>query len=123
MKKLRILIVDDHPRFINALKFILSDSFEDKIQSIDVASNGSECIEILSDKVVDLIFMDIDMPVMNGIEATQIITSNYRDLIVIALSFHTDMKYIVKMIEAGARNYIIKEEISKDLLSGVLEKI
>jgi DNA-binding NarL/FixJ family response regulator len=122
MKKFRILIVDDHPHFINALKFMLNDSFEKNIQSIDVANNGSECIDLLSEKIIDLIFMDIDMPVMNGIETTHIINNNYRDMVVIALSFHADMKYIIQMIEAGARSYIIKEEINKDTLAGIFEK-
>ncbi|NJM16440.1 MAG: response regulator transcription factor [Bacteroidales bacterium] len=119
MKKLRILLVDDHPQFINAMKFILTDSFMDKIESIDIANNGEECLEVLEKKLIDLIFMDIDMPVMNGIEATKIATATYRDIKIIALSFHTDMKYIIKMIEAGARSYIIKEEINRDALVSV----
>lgn len=123
MRKIRILIVDDHPHFINALKFMLSDAFEDRIHSIDEAHNGSECIDKLSEKMIDLIFMDIDMPVMNGIETTKIVSNMYRDPVIIALSFHADMKYIVQMIEAGARNYIVKEEISKEHLAVVFEKI
>ncbi len=122
MKKYRILLVDDHPHFINALKFLILDFFEDKVESIDIASNGQECLDILSEKVIDIVFMDIDMPVMNGIKATKIASDIYRSLIIIALSFHTDMNYVIQMIEAGARSYIVKEEINRELLSNVFEK-
>ena len=122
MKKYRILLVDDHPHFINALKFLILDFFEDKVETIDVAYNGEECLEILSKKVIDIVFMDIDMPVMNGIKATKIASDTYRSLVIIALSFHTDMNYVIQMIEAGARSYIVKEEINRELLSNVFEK-
>ena len=121
MIKYKILIVDDHQQFVEAFKFMLLDYFEDSIDTIDIATNGQECLDILSKKFIDLIFMDIDMPVMNGIEATRQAINQYRDLKIIALSFHSDMKYIVQMIEAGARSYIVKEEINKKSLQGVFE--
>lgn len=116
------MLVDDHPQFVEALKFILFDYFSDKIDFIDVARNGEECLDQLKQKYFDFIFMDIDMPIMNGIEATKRLVEKYRDIVIIALSFHADMKYIIQMIEAGARSYIIKEEINKDLLEKVLKK-
>lgn len=122
MKRYRILLVDDHAQFLSALKFLIVDTFNEEIESIDTACNGKECLDILSKKVVDIVFMDIDMPIMNGIETTKIASETYRNLIIIALSFHSDMKYVIQMIEAGARSYIIKEEVNKDLLSSVLEK-
>jgi CheY-like chemotaxis protein len=121
MIKLKILIVDDHKQFVEAFKFMLLDYFENNIESIDIAANGQECLDILGKKFIDLIFMDIDMPVMNGIEATRMAIHQYRDLKIIALSFHSDMKYIVQMIEAGARSYIVKEEINKKSLQGIFE--
>jgi len=121
MIKYKILIVDDHQQFVEAFKFMLLDYFEDNIESIDIASNGQECLDILGKKFIDLIFMDIDMPIMNGIEATRNAINQYRDLKIIALSFHSDMKYIVQMIEAGARSYIVKEEINKKSLQGIFE--
>ena len=120
MEKYKILLVDDHPHFVKALKFMLLDYFEDKIESIDVATNGEECINVLREKYIDIIFMDIDMPIMNGVDATKEAINLCRNLVVIALSFHAEMKYIIKMIEAGARNYIIKEEINKEILEKYL---
>jgi DNA-binding NarL/FixJ family response regulator len=117
MKKLKILIVDDNPHFINALKYMISDYFEDRVESIAEAFDGAD---LMKKKVFDMVFMDINMPVMNGIEATREATRMFRNLIVIAVSFHSEMNYIVQMIEAGARSYIIKDEICKETLDKVL---
>jgi DNA-binding NarL/FixJ family response regulator len=57
---------------------------------------------------------------MNGIVATKEATTLYRNLVVIAISFHSEMKFVVQMIEAGARSYIIKDEISKESLERAL---
>jgi YesN/AraC family two-component response regulator len=120
MKKLKILIVDDNPHFINALKYMIYDFFEERVDNITEAFDGAECLELLKKKVFDLVFMDINMPVMNGIDATREATRMFRNLIVIAVSFHSEMKYVVQMIEAGARSYIVKDEISKESLEKVL---
>ena len=64
--------------------------------------------------------MDINMPKINGIAATREATALYRNLVVIAISFHSEMKFVVQMIEAGARSYIIKDEINKESLERAL---
>jgi len=120
-KKQKILIVDDNPHFINALKFILLDNFKDKIDIIYTANNGQEALDMLNEFNIDTVFMDINMPVMNGIDATSMATNKYRGLIVIAVSFHSEMKYVVQMLEAGARSYVVKDEINADALKKVLE--
>jgi len=99
---------------------MLTDFFSDRIEKISEACNGNECLEILRNQIFDMVFMDISMPVMNGIEATREATRLYRNLIVIAVSFHSEMNYIVQMIEAGARSYLIKDEINKESLEKVL---
>jgi DNA-binding NarL/FixJ family response regulator len=116
MKKHKILIVDDNPHFINALKYMITDLFEERVESINEAHDGAECLTMLKQKVYDLVFMDINMPGMGGVEATRQATRLYRNLIVIAVSFHSEMKYIIQMIEAGARTYLIKDEICKESL-------
>ena len=120
MKKLKILIVDDNPHFVNALQFMLLDYFNERIESIITASDGQECLDLLKGKVCDFIFMDINMPKMNGIETTRQISMLYRNIIVVAVSFHSEMKFVVQMIEAGARSYIIKDEISRESLEKAL---
>lgn len=120
MKKQKILIADDNPHFAKALKFMLIDSFQDQIDEITIVKDGDECLEELNNKIYDTVFMDINMPKMSGIEATREATQLYRNIIIIAVSFHSEMKYIIQMIEAGARSYIIKDEISKETLEKAL---
>ncbi len=120
MKKLKVLIVDDNPHFCSALKFMLMDSFNDRIETVVIANDGYECLDELSNSIYDLVFMDINMPKMNGIETTRQATLLYRNLVIIAISFHSEMKFIVQMIEAGARSYIIKDEINKNVLEKAL---
>jgi len=116
MKKLKVLIVDDNPHFCNALKFMLFDSFEERIEFINIVNDGEECLSELKCNIYDIVFMDINMPKINGIAATREATALYRNLVVIAISFHSEMKFVVQMIEAGARSYIIKDEINKESL-------
>lgn len=120
MRRQKVLIVDDNPHFANALKFLLLDSFDDKIENVAIVGDGDECLSALYNNIYDMVFMDINMPKKNGIDTTKEITQLYRNLVVIAVSFHSEMKYVVKMIEAGARSYIIKDEINKDSLERAL---
>jgi len=120
MKKQKVLIADDNPHFAKALKFMLLDSFQDRIEDINTVKDGEECLKELNRKIYDMVFMDINMPKINGIEATREATTIYRNLVVVAVSFHSEMKYIVQMIEAGARSYIIKDEICRDSLEKAL---
>lgn len=120
MKKQKILIADDNPHFSKALKFMLLDSFQDQVDEIKIVKDGDECLCELNKRIYDTVFMDINMPKVSGIEATREATQAYRNLVIIAVSFHSEMKYIVQMIEAGARSYIIKDEISKETLEKAL---
>ncbi len=109
-----VLIVDDNKQFLEAFKFFLQENFSDRIEEIFEVSNGQECLDILKRNAIDIVFMDFEMPVMNGVEATKIIVDLYRNLKVVAVSFHSELEDMEKMLEAGARNYIIKEEISPE---------
>ena len=120
MRKQKVLIVDDNPHFAKALKFMLLDSFLDRIEDVFIVKDGDECLSALHETIYDMVFMDINMPKKNGIDTTKEVTQLYRNLVVVAVSFHSEMKYVVQMIEAGARSYIIKDEISRDSLEKAL---
>lgn len=121
MKKLNILLVDDNNHFRQALKYMVEESSKERIDKIYQANNGNEALTILKKQHVDVVFMDIEMPEMNGIEATRKATEFNRFLTIIALSFHQEMEYVMQMLEAGARNYIIKEDINTETLKRVFD--
>ncbi|HEY9124222.1 MAG TPA: response regulator transcription factor [Bacteroidales bacterium] len=123
MKKLNVLLVDDNQHFRQALKYMVEESNKEKINNIYQAGSGSEALNILQMQHIDLVFMDIDMPDMNGIETTRKAIELNRFLTIVALSFHQEMQYIMKMLEAGARNYIIKEDICTDSIKKVFDTV
>jgi len=115
-----ILIVDDNKEFREAFKFIIEENLSGKYDHIYEAENGAECLRKIKTETIDIVFMDKQMPVMDGIEATKIIVDQYRNIKVIAVSFHSELDDIKSMLEAGARNYIVKEEISPETIANCL---
>jgi len=120
VKKYRILIVDDNKKFLQAFRFLLEEAIGDRIMLLEEAYNGQECLDTIEKQTMDVIFMDINMPVMDGIEATKKANLLYRDINIIAVSFHDEMKFIKQMIEAGAKNYVIKEDLNKSILEKII---
>ena len=114
---MKILLVDDHKLIRDALKSYFEDDPE--IEIIEEAGNGQEALILLKENTVDVVMMDISMPVMDGIECTQHITEEYPEIKVLALSMMNDGQFIKKMLNAGAVGYILKnsseEEIRKAL--------
>ena len=107
MKKIKIILVDDHQMFREGLKFVLSQIHEFEI--IGEASNGQEYIDLLENISPDVVLMDIGMPVMDGIQATERTTKEYPTINVIALSMFSDQEYYHKMVAAGVKGFLIKE--------------
>jgi CheY-like chemotaxis protein len=121
MRKFNALLVDDNKHFLEAFEFMLSDVMGDRITNIYKVMNGAECLKFLENNSVDIIFMDLDMPVMNGIQTTKVIIDKYRFISVVAVSFHNEMQSIRDMIEAGARNYLIKEDINRESINRIFD--
>ncbi len=117
-RKLKVILVDDQVNFRNVLKTILPTISD--VEIIAEAGNGEEFLEIIKKQIPDVVFMDIEMPVMNGIDATRIAMTKYRNLNIIALSFHGDFDNVSKMLSAGARNYMVKDEMDMETLEKVL---
>lgn len=113
--EIQIIIVDDHKIFIDGLKTLLSQT--DKFKVIAEASNGIELLKILNSVKPDIVLMDISMPEMDGIEATEKALLKYPDLKVITLSSYNDHIYYYKMIKAGVQGFVLKmsgqEELEK----------
>lgn len=107
MKGYDIIIVDDHALFRSGLHLLLDNL--DIVNNIYEASDGIEFLNNLSKHSVDIVLMDIDMPKMDGVEATQKALVEYPELKIIALSMYGDEEYYYKMINAGVKGFLLKD--------------
>jgi len=105
-EKPNIIIVDDHLIFRQGLKSIIT--LENIANVIGEASNGIELIQLLTHLKPDVVLMDIDMPHMNGLEATEKAIEIMPDLKIIAFSMFSDEEYYYKMIDRGVKGFILK---------------
>ncbi|MGC8802392.1 MAG: response regulator [Bacteroidales bacterium] len=109
---IRIVLADDHTLFRNGLKLLLSNNTD--MQVVGEASDGKELLSLLERIPCDVVLMDIEMPSINGFEATRTITMQYPTTRVISLSMYGEEEYYYRMIEAGARGFLLKSsEISE----------
>lgn len=113
MEKHKIIIVDDHQLFRNGLKFILNEI--SNIQVVGEASNGQEFLDLLEYEIPDLVLMDINMPVMNGVTAAKIALKNHPDLNILVLSMYGETEYYNTMIDIGVKGFILKDVDNKEL--------
>ena len=106
MKVRKIILVDDKAAYRNAVKELLKKL--GKVEIVAEAPDGKTFLEQLKTHSPDIIFMDIEMPEMNGIEATKLAIEQNPDLVIIGLSMYHDEKYIDELIQVGARGYLLK---------------
>ena len=107
MKKVKVLIADDHALMREGLRKILS--IEENIVVVGEAENGDQAIHLAFSLNPDIILMDINMPVANGIEATRTIKRERPEIGVIALTIHDQEEYLFELIKAGVSGYILKD--------------
>ena len=120
--KLRVAIVDDNTFLIAAIKEKLS--FFDDIEIKHTALNGSELLAKLQEnKHIDIILMDIEMPVLNGIETTQMVKQKYPQIKIVMLTAFDNDENIFNAIKAGADGYLLKEINPKDLYDGIQDTL
>ncbi len=117
-----VVIVDDHLLFSKALGQLVN-----KFDNFDVqyySKNGKDCIDKIasSPSHPDIILMDINMPVMNGVEATQHLTTHYSHIKVLVLSMNDDESHVIQMLRAGAKGYLVKD-ISPVVLQRALSEV
>ncbi|MFV0590874.1 MAG: response regulator [Draconibacterium sp.] len=117
MKNTSIIIVDDHKIFRDGL-ILLLDNF-DFVSVVGQAANGEEFLELLETVSSDIVLMDINMPKMNGIEATKQASIKYPDIKIIALTSFADDEYIEQMISAGVEGYMLKRSDIEDFENAI----
>ncbi|MFN8254912.1 MAG: response regulator transcription factor [Bacteroidales bacterium] len=122
--KINLVLVDDHDLFREGLKFLLA-----QVESMNIvgeAATGKEFLTLLETvETPDVVLLDINMPDMNGIEACKLATQKYSELKIIALTMSDGQEYYFKMIQAGARGFVLKtagkntlEQAIKDVMAG-----
>ncbi len=112
-KKHRIIIADDHTLFRQGLKLILEDI--EQIEVIADVANGKELIEITREFLPDLIIMDINMPQVNGIEASRTILQEHPEMKILVVSMYGDEQYYNSVIENGVKGFILKDAENTEL--------
>lgn len=117
IKKLKICIVDDHKLFREGLKLLLST--QDFVRHIYEASSGKEFVENLPLMECDVVLMDIEMPEMNGIEATEKALNLRPGLKVIVLSMYGDEQYYYKMVDAGVKGFVLKSSGIEKVITAI----
>ena len=113
----KIAIIDDHQLFREGVKRILE--FEKSFEVVAEGDDGSEALQLVKTYNPDVVIMDINMPQMNGIEATRELVEKYPDTKVIILSIHDDENYVTHALQTGAEGYLLKEMDADALIDAV----
>ncbi len=117
MGQIRILLADDHTIIRSGLRLLLEQQPDFKV--VAEAGDGREAVELVSRHHPEVTVLDIGMPQLNGIEATQQIVSREPRTQVVILSMHSDEGYVLRALKAGARAYILKNSADADLIRAV----
>ena len=114
---IKIVLADDHKITREGLVNMLNN--QKGMEVAGEAGNGREAIRLARELTPDLVIMDVTMPGLNGIDATRIITSNPRNVRVIALSMYSDKQFVQGMMQAGASGYLLKDCAFEELVHAV----
>ena len=111
--KTRVLLADDHQIVRDGVRSMLNHELD--MEVVGEACDGKEAVQLARELHPDLIIIDINMPGMNGIEATRQICSEMPDVKAIVLSMHSDKRYVLEMLSLGASAYLLKDCAFKEL--------
>lgn len=115
---INVMLVDDHNMIREGIKKLLE--FNGDIKVIAECSNGQECIDQIDNFNIDIILLDINMPVMNGIETLYRLRKNKKDIKVLLLTVHNEVEYLVKATDIGVEGYILKDAGFEELRKAII---
>jgi len=116
-QKIRILLADDHAVVRQGFKLILAS--QPDMEIVGEAGNGREAVALAERLHPDVAVIDVAMPELNGIEATRRMGESAPRTRVLALSMHKDSVYVREILRAGARGYLLKDQVDSDLIAAV----
>ncbi|MDQ3290245.1 MAG: response regulator transcription factor [Bacteroidota bacterium] len=114
---IKILLVDDHKIIRDGIQSLLKD--EPSIEVVGEASNGLEMVDFLPNNPVDVILMDLNMPMMDGFEGTKYVREHYPNIKVLVLSMLDHENYISKVLDLGASGYILKNTGREEMIYAI----
>ena len=116
---IRVLIADDHKIMLAGLRSLLEKQTDFEV--VGEADNGRKAVQMAQEKKPDVVVMDVSMPDLNGIEATTQIIESLPETRVIALSMHSDKRFVMGMLRAGASGYLLKDCASQELANAIVQ--
>jgi two-component system response regulator DegU len=117
LKKTNIVIIDDHQLFREGVKRILD--FEANFEVVAEGDDGTQAVRLVEQHQPDVVIMDINMPTLNGVEATGQLVAQFPETKVIILSIHDDENYVSHALKTGAQGYLLKEMDADQLVEAV----
>jgi DNA-binding NarL/FixJ family response regulator len=114
---MKVLLADDHRIVREGLKSLLAS--QPDLQVIAEASDGRQAVEMARDLSPDVVVMDVAMPQLNGIEATRQLAADQTGMKIVALSMHSDRRYVSEALKAGASGYVLKDGAFDELISAI----
>ena len=119
MDAIKLVIADDHSMIREGLKQLLE--LEGQFKVIAEASDGVECLEILSKEAPDVLLLDINMPNKNGLDVLKELNqSGNRKVKVLVLTVHNEVEYLIKAVELGVDGYVLKDSESSELKKAIM---
>lgn len=116
-KRIKILLVDDHPVVRKGIASCLSQHAN--LEIIGEAADGREALRKAREMLPDIVLMDIDMPHMNGLAVTDLLRKDAPKVKVLILSMHSNTDYVLRIIQSGARGYVLKDASTEELLRAI----
>ena len=117
MAKIKVLLVEDHTILREGIKALLEK--EPGIEVIGEADDGIEAMKAVEKLQPDIVLLDITLPYLNGLEITRKISKRYPGIKVLILTMHNSEEYVIELLTAGAKGYIIKQAAPNELISAI----
>lgn len=114
---IKIVLADDHKIVRDGLRSLIEQ--ESDMEIVAEVEDGREAIKAIGETSPDVVIMDVAMPNLNGVDATRRITSEYPSVKVIALSMHSDKRFVAEMLKAGSRGYLVKDCAFEELVRAI----
>lgn len=114
---IKVLLIDDHHLFAEGMKSMFKP--KDEIEIVSQTQNGNQVVSILETTEIDVILMDIDMPIISGVATMKLLKEKDIDIPVLMLTMHQSIKYVKESLENGAQGYILKDASKVELLEAI----